>query len=233
MKILALDSSTAAASAALFIDGHVVGEQISHRQKSHSEVLNGFVNSLLEKEKLTLSEIDFFAVCQGPGSFTGLRIAGNIAKTFAYSFNKPLVTVDSLSLLAMPCPRHKPVLAMINAYKNMVYYGLFKAQEGIPQFDQGPGVQAVKDLEKIIKSDCTVIGDGFIAYQEFFPNSIQKLFERNSNLSDEPRAAQLAVMAEQKIQSGQTLDWKSFIPLYIRASEAEENKRGIFLPKLD
>ncbi len=65
------------------------------RQKSHSENISPFIDHCLQKSQLTLQDIDVFAVRQGPGSFTGIRIAANAGKTFAYSFNKPMVTLDS------------------------------------------------------------------------------------------------------------------------------------------
>jgi tRNA threonylcarbamoyladenosine biosynthesis protein TsaB len=231
-KILAFESSTLLGSVALIIDGKVIGGKSSRRQKSHSEVLNLFTEDVLSDAGISLEEIDFFAVSKGPGSFTGLRIAGNIAKTFSYSYNKPIVTIDSLTLLAGPAPRDIPVLAMINAYKNMVYYGLFKAQKGFPEFIKGPSVIPVKSLANIVTEKCLVIGDGYAAYEKHFPSDVAQLFIRNTEVHDDPLASTLGLLSSEQIQRGLTLDWKSFVPLYIRASEAEENKRGIFIPSL-
>jgi tRNA threonylcarbamoyladenosine biosynthesis protein TsaB len=232
MKILALDSSTLLGSVALIIDGKIAGGKSSRRQKSHSEVLNTFVQEVLDDAGVSLEQIDYFAVSKGPGSFTGLRIAGNIAKTFAYAYNKPLVAVDSLTLLAAPCPRNIPILAMINAYKNMVYYGLFENQDGYPKFISGPGVIPVKSLDSLVKEDVLVVGDGFATYEKYFPESVARFFKRNSEIHDDPLASTLGMLAIEQIKGGLTLGWKSFVPLYIRASEAEENKRGIFIPSL-
>lgn len=232
MKILALDSSTLMGSAALVIDGKVIGEKASNRQKSHSEVLNSFVEELLTEAKISLSEIDCFAVSKGPGSFTGLRIAGNIGKTFSYVYNKPMVAIDSLTLLAAKCPREWPVFSMINAYKNMVYYGLFKKQAGLPEFIHGPSVIPVKSLADIIKEKCLAVGDGYTTYEPYLAPEVKSLLIRDNSVADQPMASTLGILATEHIHRGLTLDWKSFVPLYIRASEAEENKRGIFIPSL-
>jgi tRNA threonylcarbamoyladenosine biosynthesis protein TsaB len=232
MKILALETSTLMGSAALIIDGKVVGEKLAHRQKSHSEVLNIFIEELLSASKINLEEIDCFAVSKGPGSFTGLRIAGNIGKTFAYVYNKPMVAIDSLTLLAAKAPGDIPIFSMINAYKNMVYYGLFKNQSSFPEFTEGPNVIPVKSLGDIIKAPCLAVGDGFTTYKDYFQPEVSKFLNRNSLVPDEPLASTLGLLAMKQIQKGMTLDWKSFVPLYIRASEAEENKRGIFIPSL-
>lgn len=231
-KILALESSTLLGSVALVVDGKIIGGKSSRRQKSHSEVLNLYAAEVLSKSSLDFEDIDYFAVSKGPGSFTGLRIAGNIAKTFSYSYNKPIVAIDSLTLLAGPAPRDLPVLAIINAYKNMVYYGLFKNQNGYPEFLKGPSVIPVKSLGTILKEKCLVVGDGYAAYEKHFPEEVKNFIIRNSEVSDDPLASTLGLLALEQIALGLTLDWKSFVPLYIRASEAEENKRGIFIPSL-
>jgi tRNA threonylcarbamoyladenosine biosynthesis protein TsaB len=232
MNLLALESSTLLGSAALVVNGQIIAEKSSRRQKSHSEVLNTFIDELLAGAGLKLSDIDAFAVGKGPGSFTGLRIAGNIGKTLAYSFQKPMIAIDSLTLLAAPAPRNLPVCAMINAYKNMVYYGLFKNQEGFPEFIKGPGVIPVQSLDEILTEKCLVVGDGFATYSPYFAKTVSALMVRNEKIADEPTASSLGKLAFEQFQKGLTLDWKSFVPLYIRASEAEETKRGLFIPSL-
>ena len=233
MKILALETSTCGGSAALIVDGKVVAEESSLRQKSHTEHLHPFVEACLKKANLELQDIDAFAVGQGPGSFTGIRVAANAGKTYAYAFSKPLITIDSLMLLAQQAQgSEKPVLSIINAYKNMVYLGLFDVRGAEPIYLKGPSAIPVRDLKNHILEDCLVVGDGWDAYQEYFPEELKQKMSRDSQLSDEPAASTLGLMAEQRALNGQTLDWKKYIPLYIRASEAEETKKGILITPL-
>ncbi|HEY1079137.1 MAG TPA: tRNA (adenosine(37)-N6)-threonylcarbamoyltransferase complex dimerization subunit type 1 TsaB [Bdellovibrio sp.] len=233
MKILAMETSTLVGGVAVVIDGKVVAEESSLRQKSHSENISPFVDHCLKKAQLNLEDIDVFAVGQGPGSFTGIRIAANAGKTFAYSYSKPLVAIDSLMLLAFQArASKKPVLAIINAYKNMVYLGLFDVSGDEPVFLKGPAAIPVRELKEHITVDCVVVGDGWDAYQEHFPEELRAKMSRDSELSDYPLASTLGVMAEMRASRGQTLDWNSFTPLYIRASEAEETKKGILISPL-
>ncbi len=241
MKILALETSTLMGSAALVIDGKVIAEKSSRKQRSHSEVLNTFIEEVLQIGGVSLAQIDCFAVGKGPGSFTGLRIAGNVGKTLAYSYQKPMVAIDSLTLLAAATAQKKllsnpgsewPVFSMVNAYKNMVYFGLFKNVASFPEFISGPGVIPVKSLASVLTEKCLIVGDGFTSYEGFFPESISHFMYRDSNFSDEPMASTLGLLATTQVQKGLTLDWNSFVPLYIRASEAEETKRGIFITSL-
>jgi N6-L-threonylcarbamoyladenine synthase/tRNA threonylcarbamoyladenosine biosynthesis protein TsaB len=233
MKVLALETSTLVGGAALIIDGQVVAEETSLRQKTHSENINPFIEFVLAKAGLKLEDIDLFAVGQGPGSFTGIRVAANAGKTFAYAYNKPLVTVDSLMLLAEQAkPSTRPVVSMINAYKNMVYLGIFDVSGEEPKYLKGPEAVPVRELKNYILQDSICVGDGWEAYQEYFPEEVHKKLHRQSDLPDHPLAKTLGLMAERRGKQGHTLDWKSFIPLYIRASEAEETKKGILISPL-
>ncbi|HEX7674577.1 MAG TPA: tRNA (adenosine(37)-N6)-threonylcarbamoyltransferase complex dimerization subunit type 1 TsaB [Bdellovibrio sp.] len=233
MKILAMETSTQLGGVAVVIDGRVVAEESSLRQKSHTEIISPYVDECLKKASLKLEDIDAFAVGQGPGSFTGIRVAANAGKTFSYSFNKPLVTIDSLVLLAEQARGSSyPVLSIINAYKNMVYLGLFDMNGDEPTYVKGPEAIPVRDLSKHIDCDVTVVGDGWETYHEYFPEELAKKMHRPTEPRDYPEAKTLALMSEKRALSKQTLDWKSFIPLYIRASEAEETKKGILISPL-
>lgn len=233
MKILAMETSTAIGGVAVIVDGKVIAEETTLRQKTHSEIISPFTEHCLTKSGLRLEDIDAFAVGQGPGSFTGIRVAANAGKTFAYSFNKPMVTIDSLVLLAEKARgSDKPVLSIINAYKNMVYLGLFDMSGPEPRYLKGPAAIPVRDLSQHIQQEVLVVGDGWEAYNEYFPEVLHSLMHRNTDIPDYPLASTLGLMAEKRVQSGQTLDWKSFIPLYIRASEAEETKKGILITPL-
>lgn len=233
MKILAMETSTLVGGVAVVVNGQIVAEESSLRQKSHSENISPFIDHCLKKAQLSLDDIDVFAVGQGPGSFTGIRIAANAGKTFAYSYSKPLVTIDSLMLLAYQARSSaRPVLAIINAYKNMVYLGLFDVSMEEPMYLKGPEAIPVRELSQHIQSECLVVGDGWEAYQEYFPEELRQKMVRDPQFSDYPLATTLAIMAEKRALRGQTLDWNSFVPLYIRASEAEETKKGILISPL-
>jgi N6-L-threonylcarbamoyladenine synthase/tRNA threonylcarbamoyladenosine biosynthesis protein TsaB len=144
-----------------------------------------------------------------------------------------LVTIDSLVLLAAAIATELPVLSIINAYKNMVYFGIFEpAKNPEPIYQQGPTAVPVQRLANMITQDVVVVGDGFETYQKYLPESLKIHLHRNSQFSDHPQAETLGLLAEKRVQQNKTIEWNSFVPLYIRASEAEENKRGILISPL-
>lgn len=71
--------------------------------KMASTVLLPKIDELLSKANVTISDIDVFATTIGPGSFTGIRIAVNTARAFAYAQNKPIIGIDCLTVGAYSC----------------------------------------------------------------------------------------------------------------------------------
>ncbi|MEK6774223.1 MAG: tRNA (adenosine(37)-N6)-threonylcarbamoyltransferase complex dimerization subunit type 1 TsaB [Bdellovibrionota bacterium] len=236
--ILALETSTQWGSAALIDQGKVLAEVSSDRQKSHSELINPMIEACLTRAAVQFSDLTLVATGFGPGSFTGIRVAGNVAKSLSYTLNIPLFALDSLFLLAaqskVKAQADKlPVLSMINAYKNMVYYGLYDLSSDIPSVLIPASVVPVRDLDQTIKQDqFLVVGDGYQTYKNFFSELFLKKLRRNENAQDYPLASTLGLLSEMLSQTQPTLDWKSFLPLYIRASEAEENRKGILFTPL-
>lgn len=233
MIVLALESSTQLGGVAVIKDGHVVAEESSLRQQSHSENMNVFIENCLDRSGITLKEIDLFAVGRGPGSFTGIRVAANIGKTFAYLYQKPMVAVNSLELLATPIDTKIPVVTMINAYKNMVYFGMYDRPRGVDLVEiHSPRAVPVKNLGDYLDQKVVVVGDGYAAFKDYFSDSVKQNILRDPKNLDYPTAGTLGVVAERLAKNNQTIDWNSLTPLYIRASEAEENKRGIVITPL-
>ena len=99
MKILSITTATNHLSVALN-DGDKIVEKNEEDHRNHSEHLDPLINELLKENNLTLKDIDRFAVAEGPGSYTGLRIGITTAKMFASILNKDLVGVSTLAALA-------------------------------------------------------------------------------------------------------------------------------------
>ena len=76
VKLLAIDTSESACSAALLVDG-VILSRMEQAARSHSERILPMMQSLLSEAGCGLIELDALAFGRGPGSFTGLRIAAS------------------------------------------------------------------------------------------------------------------------------------------------------------
>ena len=88
MKILALDSSSNVASAALMDNGVLLGEYSINYKQTHSQTLLPMIDTLLKAVETDVEAVDLFAAANGPGSLTGLRIGLATVKGLAHACNK-------------------------------------------------------------------------------------------------------------------------------------------------
>lgn len=238
MKILAIETSTGHGSVALIEDGSLKFETTSKEPKSHSEVVHSFIEQGLSELNWKISDIDLFASTTGPGSFTGIRVSINSAKSFAFTLKKPIVGIDSLfnlactnlELLLIENSEVSQITCMINAYKNMVYLGQYSLKGGRVFTQTHPTVVRVQDLGGVITEPTWVVGDGFTTYESHFDSSVKSLCRRTTEIYDFPSArmtGQTGVQLWTESKATSTFEWNLISPLYLRASEAEENKKGI------
>ncbi len=235
MKILSIETSTAHGSVA-FLENEIVKLEFSSKeQKTHSEVVHSFIEQGLDQLGWKISDIDIFATTIGPGSFTGISVSINSAKSFSFVFNKPTIGVDSLINLArlnsLLLPGATGLLTcMINAYKNMVYFAQYDVHDSHVSCITLPTVTRVQDLSSVITRSTMVLGDGFLVYEKYLSEDVKKLCQRPAQLVDYPSAkiaGQIALELWNKKSPDSTFEWNLISPLYLRASEAEENKKGI------
>lgn len=98
--LLAFDTSTAAFAAAILDKGRILGDMQSLAERNHSVHIITHMKQLMEQCGVTAKDIEAIAVGSGPGSYTGMRIAVAAAKTLAWVWGKPLVSVSSLEAIA-------------------------------------------------------------------------------------------------------------------------------------
>jgi len=139
MKILHIETSSKNCSVAISENEDIlcICEEYSDDYK-HSESLHTFVEWALEGAEINLRDIDAVCLGKGPGSYTGLRIGAASAKGFCFGLNIPLVSVDSLDVLAenfIDSDKNLDyVIPMIDARRMEVYTKIFniKGKEIIP-----------------------------------------------------------------------------------------------------
>src|SRR5262252_7571548 len=99
MNLLAIETSTELCSVALLRDGELFVEE-ALAENRHSELLVPMVRRALERAHLEAHGMDAYAFGQGPGSFTGIRIACGVVQGMAFAAQRPVVPVPSLLALA-------------------------------------------------------------------------------------------------------------------------------------
>lgn len=229
MRVLALDSATDVAAAAVVEDNNLVAEQFINTGKMHSRRLMLLVEKLLNSSELTLSEIDGMAVAIGPGSFTGLRIGLSTIKGLAYFAEKPVVGISTLDSLARNVPFASGLICpVLKARKDEVYCALYLNSAGelvrISEYMAVSPQELVVLFERIDTRGIVLLGDAL----EMLPGQVYELlgggYETAPPESRLPRASALGFLALDKFYRGEADRIETLTPIYIRASAAEERR---------
>ncbi|HZX73092.1 MAG TPA: tRNA (adenosine(37)-N6)-threonylcarbamoyltransferase complex dimerization subunit type 1 TsaB [Cyclobacteriaceae bacterium] len=98
--LLSIETATHACSAALHEDGKLLATSELHTEQKAGSQLAVLIDRLLEMCQLTPNQINAIAISSGPGSYTGLRIGVATAKGLCFSLNIPLISINTLELMA-------------------------------------------------------------------------------------------------------------------------------------
>jgi len=99
LKLLAIDTSTEACSAALFSDGEIK-ELWELAPRRHAELVLSMIDTLCADAGIGVANLDGLAFGRGPGAFTGLRIGAGVIQGIAFGLDLSVVPVSSLAALA-------------------------------------------------------------------------------------------------------------------------------------
>lgn len=224
--LLALDTSHMMGSVALSRGGGILCEILFDASDTHSATLMPAVNNCLGTARLSIADVDLFAVVTGPGSFTGLRIGLATIKGFAAAGKRPVVTADSLELLASAIPfAPDPVLVLVDARRGEVYSGLYDTSSGEAVELAGPSAISPSQTAGFlsgagVKGPVIACGTGMEKYRD----QLAGILAEGSRFADRrlsiPSAAVLARIASSREPEGYE-HFASLEPLYIRPPDAK------------
>lgn len=119
MRRLLIDVSTQVMYLGYAKDDEMVDYSIRLSKRDHAKHIVDRIHQLLERNHIRLKDIEQIIVGKGPGSYTGIRIAGTVAKTLAYATNIPLYQVSSL--IMMTSGHQGMICAMQDARRGNVF----------------------------------------------------------------------------------------------------------------
>ena len=232
-RILSFDSSAEACTAALLNDGQIfVREEFTAR--SHAQYLLPFIESLLDEQRLQLSDLDVITFGCGPGSFTGLRIAAGVAQGLSFGSGCPVLPVSNLRAMALKASRESGqsrVLSAFDARMDEVYWGLFDIvrdpSSGIPASVELVDKERVSKPEQVTVSSVPAfgIGSGFEFYGRF-PEATRELVTAYED-SARPHAVDVLELARLDLAKGVAVHPAEFAkPTYVRDEVAWKKLPG-------
>jgi len=218
MKLLAIDASTEACSAALIISDKSI-ERYEVAPRKHAELILPMIDSLLSEAELTFSQLDALAFGRGPGSFTGLRIAAGVIQGIAFGAELPVVPVSSLAALAQGAYRTfsvDKILAGFDARMHEVYWSMYQ-----------PGASGLVELigeESVCKPDRIPLPDGVnwtgvgSAWQVYSDALQLRLGHGISDWHSDcyPHAQDIAILGVELFRQGKMVSTEYAVPVYLR-----------------
>ncbi len=224
LKILAVDTASLMGSVALVQGETVIAESLLNVRSTHSEKLLQQIDALLSQAGWTLAEIDLFAVVDGPGSFTGLRIGLATVKGLAQVMNKPVAAVSALQVAALAAPFVDiPVCAVLDARKKEVYAQVFTTRTAVPQAAGPAQVLAPTRLLEQFAGEVIFVGDGVPVYRDLIVEALHEKALLPAAVCHQRYASQVAWLALQAWRAGAVVTAEYLKAVYIRPSDAELN----------
>lgn len=212
MNLLAVETSTELCSVALLRGTELFVEE-ALAENRHSELLAPMIRKVLERAHLSAGHMDAFGFGQGPGSFTGIRIACGMAQGLAYAARRPVVPVPSLLALAEQSNEGR-VVAAVDARMGEVYLAAYA--RGPDEWDEviAPRLADPATLPTLPGRRWAATGSGFDRHgwlREAYREAVEMRFE-----GDLPRASAVARIAARRFAHGGGMAASRAAPLYLR-----------------
>lgn len=232
MKLLGIDSSAKAASAAVWQDGRLLCESYLDVGLTHSETLLPMVEAMLRAAAIAPGELERFAVSAGPGSFTGLRIGISAVKGLAFVGDLPCVPVSTLEALAYNLLGQECVAcAVMDARCKQVYTACFAPEgESVKRLTPDEAITIEQLGENLLALRCdrpvVFVGDGAsLCYEALHARTGARLAPPHLRLQ---RAGSVCLAAV--AHGDEAVPASALNPAYLRLPQAERElimKEGI------
>lgn len=216
MNILAIETATEACSVAL-LHGDALIDRSELAPRRHAELVLPMAEELLAEAGITRRQLDAIAVGQGPGAFTGVRLAISVAQGLTLALDIPVVPVSSLAALAMQAPNDgAAILAAIDARRAEVYAGTFTFDAAGLVAPLGlEHVLAASDIILPVADAWHVLGTGWRAYGEAIRARLP-VAPRWTDGDRYPQARDVARLAAPQLAAGKGVAPENALPVYLR-----------------
>jgi tRNA threonylcarbamoyladenosine biosynthesis protein TsaB len=214
--LLSIETSTSLCSVALHDESKLLYSVENHIPQSASSQLVVMIQQCLTHVNAKANQLNGVIVAAGPGSYTGLRIGVATAKGICYALNVPLLSVNTLELLAYQFQASQKkteglLCPMLDARRMEVYCMLLGSSFNVIEPTNAKVIDA--DSFKEILNDKPIY---------FFGNGADKCREaiqhKNAHFISgiEPLAAKLGELGHQKFIQSQFEDTATFEPFYLK-----------------
>ena len=210
--ILNIDTAVDAASICLARDEAIIATASNEKQKDHAAWLHEAIRSIIKSGDSSFTDLDAIAVTGGPGSYTGLRIGMAAAKGICYVINKPLISLNTLEVMAgavkdssanLLCP-------MIDARRMEVFTALYTKDLKIMKEPTAMVLDETSFRDELTSNSTCFFGNGSKKFKSICANENALFAEVMSD------ATSMISLSEQKFLQKDFADLAYAEPLYLK-----------------
>lgn len=223
--ILNIETSTKNCSVSIAKNGKLISlKEINTGNYSHAEMLHSLILESLKESNIEFSKIDAVAVGKGPGSYTGLRIGVSAAKGLCFANNLPLISLNSLEILAysQQIDIEGYLIPMIDARRMEVYSAIFNTNHKLIRETKADIIDNDSYAEYLEEGNVYFFGDGA-------EKSKQIIVHKNANFIENlfPSAQQMVLLSHEKYLQQKFEDVAYFEPFYLKDFIVTSEKKKV------
>lgn len=203
-------------SLALYDGQQVLAEETWRSANSHTVELMPSLVRMLERQKVSPSDLRGIAVALGPGSFTGLRIGLSLAKGLALPLAIPLVGIPTLDALVYSQDRRRdPVCAILQAGRGWVCAAFYRWRRGQWQRQGDYHLTTLEKLCASIETKTLFCGEIEAQAAQLLRQCLGEKAILASPAFSLRRAGYLAELGWQRLERGEVDDPTTLSPIYL------------------
>ena len=241
MKILAIETSSKACSAAL-LDGEPQDfsciERFEIAPRQHTQLILPMIDSILDEAGYDLKQMDALAFGRGPGAFTGVRVATGVVQAISYGADLPVAQISSLAALAQACydlEKFEKVLVANDARMDEIYFGAYELNSGFMSLSGEEQVIKPEQLRHSILNSANIdlndqwyaSGDGWTVYAEQLEELASQCQKSQGGVSmNLPRAKNIAFLAMKEVKNDNLVAAEQVSPVYLRDNVAKKAQQA-------
>ena len=220
--ILNIETATKNCSVSVAKNGEILAiKELNNGNYSHAEVLHPFIVDILREANVSSSELSAVAVSKGPGSYTGLRIGVSAAKGLCFAFDKPLISIETLTSLAHSISINDGIIVpMIDARRMEVYAAVYNIEYHQIREIKAEIIDENSFIEYLENNKVYFLGDGAAKCKEIITH-------KNAVFIDDkhPSAKEMAQLSFDKHKKNDIEDVAYFEPFYLKDFVAVPQKK--------
>ncbi|WP_410221281.1 tRNA (adenosine(37)-N6)-threonylcarbamoyltransferase complex dimerization subunit type 1 TsaB [Pedobacter sp.] len=225
--ILQIETATQVCSVAIAVNGKTIALKEQKTPNIHASSLTCFIGDVMQEAGLKYHDLDAIAVSKGPGSYTGLRIGVATAKGLCFALDKPLIAINTLTLMANGYINAHPnfgglICPMIDARRMEVYTAVYTNKLNFYE-EVSAKIIDEKSFSLYLQNHfIAFIGDGAAKCKPVIDNVNAHFYDTNFN-----SAAHMSKLAAQAFKEQKFEDVAYFEPFYLKDFVATTPKKKV------